>query len=110
MDKSLIIFLAFAIVIFVFVIIQTLLPLTKTNDEEPDNSNLSTLNIEVSIPCPGHAPLIKSYLQQVDGIESIKFKLPNYFNIKYDQNKTTKEKILSIDIFAQYPAREVQKK
>ncbi|MEM4181786.1 MAG: hypothetical protein QXX68_01370 [Candidatus Pacearchaeota archaeon] len=64
----------------------------------------STLTIQVAIPCPGHAPLITGELNKIDGITNTEFKFPNIFTISYDSTKTSKQEILSLDVFNTYKA------
>lgn len=65
---------------------------------------LSELTLKVSIPCPGHSPLITEELKKIDGVKSVKFKFPNLFNVIYNPSKTSKEQILSLQIFNTYKA------
>jgi len=65
---------------------------------------LSALSIKVDIPCSGHAPLIIDELKNDDGIGAVKFNMPNNFEIKYNSQKTSPEKIISLDIFKTYKA------
>ncbi len=65
----------------------------------------SLLKMSVAIPCPGHATLITNELKTIDGVEGVKFSLPNNFAVYYDASKTTKQKILSLDVFREYPAK-----
>jgi copper chaperone CopZ len=69
-----------------------------------DNNNLSSLNLQVDIPCSGHAPLITDELKSLEGVSSVQFNFPNIFNVKFDAAKTTKEKILSLEVFKTYKA------
>lgn len=59
----------------------------------------STVNVDVQIPCPGHAPLIIDEVKKVPGVETVSFKLPQTFEINYDPQKTSPEKIAALDIF-----------
>lgn len=68
------------------------------------SENLDYINIKVKIPCPGHAPLIISELEKLDGVESIKFSFPNKFNVGFDSNFVSKDQILQIDVFKEYAA------
>ena len=65
--------------------------------------DLSTLIIEVDIPCPGHAPLISNDLKTIEGVYDVTFSFPNNFEVKYG-SKTNEQKILSLDVFDYYPA------
>jgi copper chaperone CopZ len=61
----------------------------------------------VNIPCSGHAPLIKGELMKIEGVKSVNFELPNIFEVGYDATATSKEEIMSIGIFKDYPAKEI---
>jgi copper chaperone CopZ len=67
-------------------------------------NNLSTLKLQVDIPCSGHAPLISGELKTISGVSGIQFSLPNVFDMKYDSTKTSKQQILSLDVFKTYKA------
>lgn len=71
---------------------------------------LSEMTLKVSIPCPGHAPLINEELKNIKGVESVKFKFPNLFDVIYDPIKTSKQQILSLDVFNEYKAEIVTNK
>ena len=58
----------------------------------------------VDIPCSGHAPLVTDELKKINGIEKVKFSLPNIFRISFDSNKTNEEEILNQGIFKNFKA------
>lgn len=64
----------------------------------------SFLTLEVNIPCPGHAALIVGEVKRISGVENVKFRFPNLFDISFDPAKTSREKILSLDVFDTYSA------
>ena len=64
----------------------------------------SLVTLQVNIPCPGHAPLIIGELKTISGVEAVKFKFPNSFDVGYNPEKTSKEQILSLDVFKTYKA------
>jgi len=68
------------------------------------DNGLSSLKLSVDIPCPGHAPLISSELKTIEGVVDINFDFPNKFNVRYDSKKTSKQEILSLDVFKTYKA------
>jgi copper chaperone CopZ len=68
------------------------------------NSSLSTLKLQVDIPCSGHATLISGDLKTVNGVLGIQFSLPNVFEVTYDSSKTSKQQILALDVFKTYKA------
>jgi copper ion binding protein len=69
-----------------------------------NSNNIQTLRLQVDIPCSGHAPLITSELKSINGVINVKFSFPNIFDVYYDASKTSKEQILSLDVFKTYKA------
>jgi copper chaperone len=69
-----------------------------------NSNNIQTLRLQVDIPCSGHAPLISSELKSISGVINVKFNFPNIFDVYYDASKTSKEQILSLDVFKTYKA------
>lgn len=69
-----------------------------------DKRNIALVRISVDIPCPGHAPLITSEVQKIDGILKTEYFFPNNFEVQYDATKTTLEEILNLEVFLEYPA------
>ncbi len=67
----------------------------------------SIIKLQVQIPCAGHATLIKNSLLSLNGITNVQFTNPNIFLVSYDPNKLNKGDILSIQIFKEYPAKEI---
>ncbi len=65
---------------------------------------LSSIKLKVDIPCPGHAPLISQELKSVDGVKEVQFSFPNIFVVKYDPAKTSKQQLLSLEVFKTYKA------
>jgi len=70
------------------------------------NPGFAIINLKVSIPCPGHAFLIEDALTNA-GAENVDFQMPNIFIVTYNTDKLNKEQILSIDIFKNYPVKEI---
>ncbi len=62
------------------------------------------LSITVQIPCSGHTPLIIDELKKEAGVDSVEFRIPNIFEIKYNADRTSPKKIVSLDIFKTYKA------
>lgn len=62
----------------------------------------ASLSMAVQIPCSGHAPLIIDELKKNSGVGSVKFRLPNIFDIHYDSSITSKEEIISSEVFKTY--------
>ncbi len=65
----------------------------------------STLKLSVDIPCSGHAPLITGELKSIDGVSGVQFSFPNIFDVTYDPAKTSKDAMLALDVFKEYPAK-----
>jgi len=70
-----------------------------------NQNNLSSITLEVAIPCSGHALLITDELKKINGVESVNFSLPDKFEVEYDSTKTSKEGIISLEIFKTYKAK-----
>lgn len=64
------------------------------------------LKLSFEIPCSGHASLVISELEKVNGINSVKFISGKTFDIYYNPEKITKDQILSQDICKEFNARE----
>jgi len=81
-------------------------PATSGNAIAADGSStgLSLLKLQVDIPCSGHAPLITGELKTINGVAGVQFDFPNIFSVKYDPTKTSKQQILSLDVFKTYKA------
>jgi hypothetical protein len=78
--------------------------LANINISKASENNLSKLSINVQIPCPGHAPLIMDEIKKNSDVQNVIFKMPNDFEIDYDSEKTSPEKIIGLDIFKTYQA------
>lgn len=64
-----------------------------------------TLNLQVAIPCSGHAPLVMDELGKVAGITAVKYTLPDRFAITYDSRQISVEQILALPLFQEFKAR-----
>jgi len=69
-----------------------------------DMTGSVVMNIEVDIPCPGHAPLITNELKTVNGVKGSEYSFPNKFEVYYDDSTASQEDILSLEVFEEYPA------
>lgn len=85
-----------------FAIIPALANVGSKESKNLEN-NLSSLSINVEIPCSGHATLIMDELKKDNGVDWVKFDMPNAFEIKYDSEKTSPKEIISLEIFKTYP-------
>jgi len=79
-------------------------PITGSAVNNINLENLNTLTLSVAIPCPGHAPLITDELKKIDGVIKVEYTPISTFKVYYDPTKTTKQKILGIQIFQEYKA------
>src|SRR3989339_353597 len=70
-----------------------------------DSSGLRVMNLEVDIPCPGHAPLISSEVSGVNGVKGVEYSFPKKFEIFYEAG--VREDVLGLDVFEEYPAEVV---
>lgn len=68
------------------------------------DGNAAYLSMTVDIPCPGHAPLITQELKTIDGVGDVQFSFPNIFNVEYDATRTSKQQMLSLEVFKTYKA------
>lgn len=66
------------------------------------------VTLMVDIPCPGHAPLIDIDLKEDKGVKKVEYTEPNIFKVYYDEKITDISKILSIEIFKTYSAKEIK--
>ncbi len=67
-------------------------------------SSLPSIALQVAIPCPGHAPLITGELKTIGGVENVRYKFPNKFIVNYHPEQTSKQEIVSLDVFRTYKA------
>ena len=66
------------------------------------------LALRVDIPCPGHALLIVREIRTINGVEAVRFKFPNIFDVDYNPEKTSKTQVLSLDVFNTFKATTIQ--
>ncbi|MFH1683006.1 MAG: heavy-metal-associated domain-containing protein [Candidatus Woesearchaeota archaeon] len=78
--------------------------LANASSGEINTAGLSSLNLAVDIPCPGHAPLITEELKTIAGVKETKFSFPKNFEVWYDPSITNYQEILSLEVFKSYPA------
>ena len=79
---------------------------SKSGQAAGAQTTLARTTLQVDIPCPGHAPLIKGELQQLEGVMAIGFQSPNLFQVEYDPSNVTLEQILALEVFQSYKATE----
>ncbi len=98
------------IVIFLIVIVAAgfFRSTGRVVDDEKSELNLSLVTLRVNIPCPGHAGLIKSELSKLSGVNSVGFRFPNLFDVRYDSSELESKEILALKIFEEYRAEVVK--
>jgi len=75
------------------------------NVSAEQTTGTSLLSIEVDLPCPGHAPLVTNELKTIEGVNGSAYSFPNKFDIYYNNSLTSKEKILSLNVFKEFSAK-----
>jgi len=88
-----------------FVIFPATANLSGSSVGDGDNTKLITL--QVNIPCSGHAPLIIDELKKLEEVKSVSYRTPNYFDVECDSS-LDEEKLLSMDIFKEFPCKIVE--
>lgn len=63
-----------------------------------------SLELNVVIPCSGHAPLIINELKKEEGVQDVRYTFPYKFVVKYDGDVTNTNKIMQANIFKEFPA------
>ena len=66
---------------------------------------LQSVTLQVRIPCPGHAPLIISELQEAKGVRRVRFQGGNLFQVTYDAGQISPKEILAQEVFKSFPAK-----
>jgi copper chaperone CopZ len=90
--------------LLLFLVIFPLLANVSMASSTSGIDGLSTLKLQVDIPCSGHATLISGDIKKLDGILGIQFSLPNVFEVSFDPAKVTKQHILDLEVFKTYKA------
>jgi len=91
-------------ILFFFVIFPMFANLNFTKSQNPVFS--SKITITTDIPCSGHAPLVISDLEKINGVGDVKYKFPNSFDISYNPEILNKDIILSAEILKIFKAKE----
>lgn len=84
---------------------MVIFPLITNLIGEGNISNGDFIVLQVDIPCPGHAPLIINELKNLNDALNIKFIFPNIFEINFNPDLVSREKILSLKIFKDFRAK-----
>ena len=82
----------------------TIIDTFGSNREFQLSESRALTTLQVAIPCPGHASLIIGELKKISGVENVKFRFPNLFDVGYNFQKTTQGEILSLEVFNTYKA------
>jgi hypothetical protein len=90
-------------VLFFFFVFPMIANITGRVSDE-NSAGLNSLALKVDIPCSGHASLIINELKTIEGVEGSEFSFPNNFDVKYDSSRTSKQEILSLEVFKTYKA------
>ncbi len=70
-----------------------------------DMNRTSILEIQSQIPCPGHAPLVSGYVKELNGVNVVEYSFPDNFKIYYNPSLVSKEEILNLEIFNEFPTK-----
>ncbi len=62
------------------------------------------LIMEVDIPCPGHAFLVKEDVEKLTGVRNVAFQSPNIFSVTYNPSLIGRDDILGVEVFKSYKA------
>ncbi len=63
-----------------------------------------TVRLGVAIPCPGHAPLIVSEVESLDGVLAVRYIGGSDFVVRYDPAKLRVDDILALEVFRAFRA------
>ncbi|MCL6430314.1 MAG: hypothetical protein K6V36_05555 [Anaerolineae bacterium] len=63
-----------------------------------------TVRLDVAIPCPGHAPLIVSEVESLDGVIAVRYIGGSDFIVRYDPGKLRVDHILALEVFRAFRA------
>lgn len=85
---------------------RVIFPLTANFGANTASSlaQVENISLKVAIPCPGHAPLIGDELKKLPGVVGMRFKMPNLFEVSFESDKISVEKILSLEVFKTFRA------
>lgn len=91
-------------VLMFFAIIPALANINSGPALAKENIPVKLLSINVQIPCSGHAPLIIDEIKKDRNVQTVRYRVPNTFEIQYNPEKTSPKKITSLNIFKIYEA------
>ncbi len=64
-----------------------------------NQNNQTTIELVVDIPCSGHAFIIINEIKRNIEVNFVRYQLPETFIVSFDPTKTSKEAIISLEIF-----------
>lgn len=92
--------------LMIYVIFPYAADLSSSGNVASNLENTKILKLSFEIPCSGHAPLVISGLQKVNGIASVKYISGKSFEVLYNPGEISKEQILEQDICKEFNAKE----
>jgi len=92
--------------LMIYIIFPYAANLSNSGNAGGNLENTQILKLSFEIPCSGHAPLVISELQKVNGITSVKYLFGDSFEVLYNPLEISKEKILEQDICKEFNAKE----
>ena len=92
--------------LMIYIIFPYATNLSSSGNVISNLENTKILKLSFEIPCLGHAPLVISELQKVNGITSVKYLSEKSFEILYNPEEINKEQILEQDICKEFGAKE----
>jgi hypothetical protein len=66
--------------------------------------NVTSVTLDVDIPCPGHAPLIIGELKKVEGVMAATYQGQNLFLVTYDPTRVAEGEIMAQPVFQSFKA------
>lgn len=93
--------------LFFFYVFPALANINAPRVSVEEAKELSYLELNVSLPCSGHAPLIIDELKNINGIKSVEYVNPNTFKIYYDSLLVSEQTILLNNIFKEFKAKTI---
>lgn len=94
--------------LFFFIIFPALANLSANRVNNLPVTDQNFVTLQVDLPCPGHAYLVTEELNKLPGIRSVRFNLPNLFDISFDPKIISKDKILGLDVLKIYQGQIIE--
>jgi hypothetical protein len=93
--------------LFFFYIFPALANVNAPRVSIEEAKQLSYLELNVSLPCSGHAPLVIDELKKINGIRSVEYVEPSTFKIYYDSSLVSEQTITLDKIFTEFKAKTI---